>query len=364
MTAPSDPQRCQCGTYDCKGFVSQHCEASPKQCARADGCDCPFHSAAPPKKRGKHSKASSSSYIISQDAESYEILWRMCCLMFSPDVLQRRTQSANVRWFAAQLMRLAQHSADEPGHGEKSPTASTVSGVAAPARPDESGHGGETSAASNFSDDLSAMLLQLDAAESPVAEPQDDIEDVAHPGCVAALVSGMGDASPQPGQDPISFLECSGVLSSVRAYLGRGQRTFDLASATPAVMLESLERGRIAEVMIQDHHKPKRMTFLDWNLDRGHLRSLWDYWSSDLYEFTQFHARDKDKLFQQGFLAEHPTPASRLQDWIDIPMKSFFALRGLEDNIHIQTATASWASGCTSCSNMSCSSCTQTRWGL
>ena len=187
---------------------------------------------------------------------------------------------------------------------------------------------------------MSAMLLQLDAAESLVAEPQDDIEDVAHPGCVAALVSGMGDASPQPGQDPISFLECSGVLSTVRAYLGRGQRTFDLASATPAVMLESLERGRIAEVMIQDHHKPKRMTFLDWNLDRCHLRSLWDYWSSDLYEFTQFDARNKDKLFQQGFLAEHPTPASRLQDWIDIPMKRFFALRGLEDMFHSPNACA------------------------
>ena len=121
MTAPSDPQRCQCGTNDCKGFVSQYCEASPKQCSRADGCDCPFHSAEPPKKRGKHSKASSRSYLISQDVETYELLWRMCCLMFSPDVLQRRTQSANVRWFAAQLMRLAQHSADEPGHGENLP---------------------------------------------------------------------------------------------------------------------------------------------------------------------------------------------------------------------------------------------------
>jgi hypothetical protein len=73
---------------------------------------------------------------------------------------------------------------------------------------------------------------------------------------------------------------------------------------------------------------------------RLEFRSLWDYWSSDLYEFTQFHARDKDKLFQQGFLAEHPTPASRLQDWIDIPLKSFFALRGLEDMFHSPNACA------------------------
>ena len=171
MTAPSEQVRCQCRSLDCRGWASQRREASPKQCARENGGDCPFHSAAPPKKRGKHSKASRRGFFVSQDRDSYTTILQLCHLLFPPEFLLKRTDGGNVRWFARELMRRAQLSADEQGHREDTPAASNVSGVAsadapsARARPDVSGHGEELGGEPDL---------------NPGAEQQQDIEDVAN----------------------------------------------------------------------------------------------------------------------------------------------------------------------------------------